>query len=132
MTVPDIRKYFKDIDVNDQLLNDVVNERDIVQSSQYIEDLARNYGVDPRDIPKPTPFKIARLAMFFCLMQTALEQTLMSSAGQEADDDAYEKKRKLYASLVADLESQLTADTFLGGISAVKTAFPATMKIYRS
>ena len=84
------RIYFDTDDVVDALLGKKITDRVLVKSSLYIEDLAMNFGVRPERIAHPVPFKIARLAMCYALMMTALESSRMASNGEQDGADAYE------------------------------------------
>lgn len=112
--------YFDPLEVRDVLLKDILAEADILDSTAYINDLAIRFGVSPSNIPTPAPFQIKTLAMCYALMQTALNTSMNNGSGGESEADAYELKRRIYAKRVADLESQVTAQTFISGGSSSK------------
>lgn len=112
--------YFDPLEVRDELLKTILAEADILDSTAYIDDLAVRFGVNPSKIPTPAPFQIKMLAMCYALMQTALNASMNNGSGGESEADAYELKRRIYAKRVADLESQVTAQTFTGGGSSSK------------
>ena len=91
------RIYFNPDDVVDALLAKKITDRILIKSSLYIEDMALNFGVQKEEIADPVPFKIARLAMVYALMMTALENSRMASDGSQDGADAYELKRRVFA-----------------------------------
>lgn len=125
------RIYFDTDDVVDALLGKKITDRVLVKSSLYIEDLAMNFGVRPECIAHPVPFKIARLAMCYALMTTALESSRMASNGEQDGADAYELKRRVFAAEIKDIEEQLSADTFTNGQSAISAVCPMTIHVLR-
>jgi hypothetical protein len=126
-----MRIYFDADTIDDEMLKDSVTEKQIYKTSQYIEDLAESLNVDAENILKPTPFKVAELAEAYVLMETAKKQSMMNTNGAVEGADAYELKRRVYASEVSRLEAQITAETFTGGQSASRRTFPMSVKVYR-
>ena len=104
---------------------------EIIKSSLYIEDMALNFGVQKEEIADPVPFKIARLAMVYALMMTALENSRMASDGSQDGADAYELKRRVFAEELKQIEAQLSADTFSNGQSSIKMTAPFAVPILR-
>lgn len=125
------RLYFDTDDVVDALLQKKITDRVLLKSSLYIEDLAQNFGVRPEHIAHPVPFKIARLAMCYALMMTALECSRMASNGNQDGADAYELKRRVFLEEIERIEEQLSADTFTNGQSSVTVACPQSVSILR-
>lgn len=126
-----MRIYFDADTIDDEMLKDSVTEKQIYKTSQYIEDLAESLNVDAENILEPTPFKVAELAEAYALMETAKKQSMMNTNGAVEGADAYELKRRVYASEVSRLEAQITAETFTGGQSASRRTFPMSVKVYR-
>lgn len=126
-----MRAYFDTANIDDEMLRDCVSEEHIRRSSAYIEDVAESMGVTPERILRPTPFKIQRLAEAYALMETAKKQSMMNTNSSVEGADAYELKRRVYAAEVERLEGQITADTFTGGLSARRRAFPMSVPLYR-
>ncbi|WP_371366294.1 hypothetical protein SRRS_07170 [Sporomusa rhizae] len=122
--------YFDPFEVRDKLLKGLIKQEDIADSTQYIEDLALRLDVDPARIPVPAPYQIKMLAMCYALMSIALNASMNNGAGGENEADAYELKRRIYAKRVAELESQVTAKTLLGGGSQ-KMKYPVSIPLGR-
>jgi hypothetical protein len=112
--------YFDPEEIRDKLLQKLVKPEDVEESTDYIDDIAMRFGVDPGRIASPAPYQVRTLAMCYTLMITAQNETRMNSDGGEDGADAYEMKRRIYAKRVAELEAQVTAQTLLGGGSAGK------------
>lgn len=127
-----MRMYFDLDDLHDSLLNKRVSDWIMHKTSQYIEDLAKNYGVAPEDIKNPTPFKVNQIAVYYALMTAALESSRMASNGEQDGADAYELKRRVYADMLKDLLDEISAETFTEGLSAPANPFPMSIKIHRS
>ncbi len=125
------RIYFNPDDVVDALLAKKITGRILIKSSLYIEDMALNFGVQKEEIADPVPFKIARLAMVYALMMTALENSRMASDGSQDGADAYELKRRVFAEELKQIEAQLSADTFSNGQSSIKMTAPFAVPILR-
>lgn len=128
-----MRIYFDVSVVDDEILKDLITDRQVELSSEFIEDTALGLGVLPEAIKDPTPFKIRQLAEAYALMEIAKKQSIMCSGSMssEAGADAYELKRRVYAAEVNELLKQITADTFTGGKSSPKRAFPMSVPLYR-
>lgn len=122
--------YFDRSEIRDELLKDLITEEDIADSTNYIEDIAMRLGVSPLRIPKPAPYQVKTLAMCYALMLTALNASRNDGGGGDNEADAYELKRRVYAKRVAELETQVTAQTLLGGGSAGKR-FPVSIPMRR-
>ena len=122
--------YFDPFEVRDELLKDMIKQEDIADSTEYIDDIALRLGVDPARILVPAPYQVRTLAMSYCLMTIALNASLNNGAGGENEADAFELKRRVYAKRVAELESQITAKTLLGGGSSGKK-FPMSISLRR-
>ncbi len=122
--------YFEASEIRDKLLQKLVKQEDIEESTAYIDDIALRLGVMPARIPSPAPYQVRTLAMCYALMTTAQNETRMNSDGGEDGADAYELKRRVYAKRVAELEAQITAQTLLGGGSAGKK-FPVSIQLGR-
>lgn len=122
--------YFDPFEVRDELLKDMIKQEDIADSTEYIDDIALRLGVDPVRIPVPAPYQVRTLAMCYCLMTIALNASLNNGSGGENEADAYELKRRVYAKRVAELESQITVKTLLGGGSSGKK-FPMSISLRR-
>lgn len=114
------RAYFDTFEVRDALLKKLIKQEDILESSDYIEDIAIRLDVDPSRIPTPAPYQVRALAMSYTLMLVALNASLNNGTGGENAADAYELKRRAYAKRVSELEAHVTAQTLLGGGSAGK------------
>lgn len=125
------RLYFNTDDVVDALLQKKITDRILLKSSLYIEDLALNFGVRPEHIAHPVPFKIARLAMCYTLMMTALECSRMASDGKQDGADAYELKRRVFLAELEKIEGQLSADTFTNGQSSIAVSCPMSIPMLR-
>lgn len=122
--------YFATEDIRDLLLKNLIKPEDVAESTAYIDDIALRLGVNPGRIPSPAPFQVKTLAMCYALMLTALNASRMNGDGSDDGADAYEMKRRVYARRVAELESQMTAQTLLGGGSAGRK-FPVTVPLRR-
>ena len=95
------------------------------------ESLALTFNILPKDIANPTPYPISRLAQTFAYM-TAAQRKATFSVGKDADNDSFSLKYRLYKSLLDELESKITADSFKDGNSAKRRKFPSTMAMYRN
>ncbi|WP_110955208.1 hypothetical protein [Anaerosinus massiliensis] len=126
-----MRIYFDKNLIDDELLKECVTPTHIAKSTAYVEDLANSLGVGAGSIVEPAPFKIQQLAEAYALMEAAKKQSMMNTSGTVEGADAYELKRRVYAAEVDDLTDQITADTFTGGKSAKKRAFPMSVSVYR-
>ncbi len=126
-----MRIYFDTQAIDDEMLKDCVTPKHIADSSAYIEDFANSLGVKPERIIDPTPFKVKKLAEAYALMETAKKQSMMNTNGAVEGADAYELKRRVYVAEINNLESQITADTFMGGKAAKKRTFPMSVPLYR-
>jgi len=122
--------YFETTDIRDKLLKGSLTEDDIAESTDYINDLAKRLDVAPELIPVPAPFMVKTLAICYALMTAALNASRNNGGGGENEADAWELKRRVYAKRVAELESQVTARTLLGGGSQ-KQKFPISIPIGR-
>lgn len=120
--------YFEIAENRDKLLK--ITEEDIAESTAYIDDLAMRLDVDPTRIPVPVPYSVKTLAMCYALMTAALNASRNNGGGGENKADAFELKRRVYAKRVAELESQITAKTLLGGGSQ-KLKFPVSIPLGR-
>jgi hypothetical protein len=131
------RVYFDTTLIDDSMLKSVVSATHIKKSTNYIEDLAASLGVAIEKILSPTPFKIAELAEAYTLMEAAKKKSMMNTNGQIEGADAFELKRRVYASQVDTLTNQITAVTFTGplldvnGNAAVNLSFPISMTVRR-
>lgn len=126
-----MRIYFDTTLIDDEMLKDCVTDKSIGKSSAFVEDLAKSLAVEVEEISTPTPFKIQELAEAYALMETAKKQSMMNTDGTAGGADAYELKRRVYSMVIDDLLEQITADTFTGGKSATKRAFPMTIAMHR-
>lgn len=122
--------YFEITEIRDKLLLKLVKPEDVTESTAYIDDIAIRLGVTPGDIPIPAPFAVKTLAMCYALMTAALNASMNNGAGGENEADAYELKRRVYAKRVLELESQITAQTLLGG-GSVRKKFPVSIPLAR-
>lgn len=122
--------YFNKEDVRDELLRRLLKQEDIDESTAYIDDIAARLRVDPAMIPTPAPYAVRTLAMSYALMQTALNASMNNGNGGENAADAYELKRRVYSARVAELESEITAQTLLGQGSR-KARFPLSISMQR-
>lgn len=123
--------YFNSDKLNDALLETLVTQEIIDESSRYIENFALTLGVRVDQIKLPPNYMISRLAESYCYMIAALRKAKFST-GKDVDQDAFALKYTLYKSIVNTLEDQITAETFTGGSSAKKRRYPLSVKVYRS
>lgn len=122
--------YFEVAEIRDQLLKNIIVQSDVDESTNYVEDLALSYGVSPDDIPKDPPYIVRKIAMYYALMTCAQNTSRYNDEGDDVGPDAYEMKRRMYASRLSDIEGKLTAASFAGGASAV-TRFPTRIPMRR-
>lgn len=125
------REYFNSKNLDDALLKTYVTPAIVEESSNYIESLALTFNILPKDIANPTPYPISRLAQTFAYM-TAAQRKSTFSVGKDANNDSFSLKYRLYKSLLNELESKITADSFKDGNSAKRRKFPSTMAMYRN
>ena len=117
--------------MTDALLKTYVTPDLVTESSDYIESLASNYSVTPNQIVTPAPYIIKMIAMYYTYMKAAWLRTVYS-LGKEVDKDAFRLKYDMYKNALDDLLSQLTAESFTGGVTAKKRKFPSTMGLARN
>lgn len=125
------RVYYDMSSMTDALLKTYVTQDLVIESSDYIESLASNYGVTPSQILTPTPYVIRMIAMYYTYMKAAWLRTVYS-LGKEVDKDAFRLKYDMYKSALEDLLNQLSAESFTGGVTAKKRKFPSTMGLARN
>lgn len=126
------RRVYYDMQLmTDALLKTYVTPDLVTESSDYIESLASNYSVTPDQIVTPTPYIIKMIAMYYTYMKAAWLRTVYS-LGKEVDKDAFRLKYDMYKNALDDLLSQLTAESFTGGVTAKKRKFPSTMGLARN
>lgn len=125
------RVYYDTASMTDALLKTYVTPDLVTESSDYIESLASNYNVTPNQIVTPTPYIIKMIAMYYTYMKAAWLRTVYS-LGKEVDKDAFRLKYDMYKNALDDLLSQLTAESFTGGVTAKKRKFPSTMGLARN
>lgn len=118
-------------DIRDELLKELVTDADFVEASAEIDDLARSLNVDPVQIPDPAPNIVRKLAAAMTLVITGRNKSLMNNAGEDGDD-AYEKKRKVWAKEVDRLSNMITPELLLGGKPPEKRRFPIMMEMKRA
>lgn len=107
----------------DALLGEDVTEEDILATTDYIDDLAWQIGVDPSNIPNVNvPYKVKQLAIYYTFMNMAQDSSRMNNKAQDGAD-AYEFKRRVYASKVDALVEQMTPRVLLGN-NFHDSAFP--------
>ena len=122
--------YFNSDNLADDLLKKVMSPDIINESSEYIEGQAKIYGVDPKDIIKPAPYLISRLAESYAYM-TAARLSARFTKGDDATKDAFSLKYTMYKGIVDSLERQLNAGVFTGGATEKRRTFPMTVHLYR-
>lgn len=123
-------QYFEIEDVRDGLLKPILNQSDIDEATDYIEDLALKYGVDPKSIPSDVPFTIKKIAMYYALATCAQNTSQYNDEGDEVGPDAYEMKRRIYQKRLSELEATLSVETFTGGAAAINR-FPTRIPFGR-
>jgi len=117
-------------DIRDELLKELVAEKDIQEASEEIDDLARSLNVNPDRIPNPVPNIVKKLAAALTLTITARNRSLMNVGAD--GEDAYEKKRQVWAKEVDRLSRMITPELLLGGRPPEKRRFPMTMEMKRA
>lgn len=125
------RVYFNSKMLDDALLKSYVTPQIVQESSQYVGAIALSFGVSPAQIAEPTPFMVSQLGLFWAYM-TAAWRKAQFSKGDQATNDSFYLKFVTYQQLLDKLLSQLSTETFTGGVSAKKRKFPATMAISRN
>ena len=125
------RVYYDMSSMTDALLKTYVTQDLVIESSDYIESLASNYGVTPSQILTPTPYVIRMIAMYYTYMKAAWLRTVYS-LGKEVDKDAFRLKYDMYKSALEDLLNQLSAESSTGGVTVKKRKFPSTMGLARN
>lgn len=133
-----IRIYFDVTTVDDALLKTyiyknqaIVNQSVVNESSEYVESFAISLGVDIKTIAVPTPYKVSKMAEFFCYMTIAQMQSTFSKGG-EATNDSFALKYEMYRKRLVDIEASITALTFTNGVQAKKRRFPLSIPMSRS
>ncbi|MCM0759950.1 hypothetical protein M7775_15435 [Sporomusa sphaeroides DSM 2875] len=117
-------------DIRDELLKQLVTEDDLQEASDEIDDLARSLNVNPARIPNPVPNTVKKLAAALTLTITARNSSLMNAGGD--GEDAYEKKRQVWAKEVDRLSKMITQEVLLGGKPPEKRRFPCVMEMKRA
>lgn len=125
------RVYYDMSSMTDALLKSYITQDLVIESSDYIESLASNYGVTPSQILTPTPYVIRMIAMYYTYMKAAWLRTVYS-LGKEVDKDAFRLKYDMYKAALNDLLNQLSAESFTGGVTVKKRRFPSTMGLARN
>lgn len=118
-------------DIRDELLKGLVTDDDLKEASDEIDDLSRSLNVNPARIPNPAPNIVKKLAAALTLTITARNRSLMNNAGDDGED-AYEKKRQVWAKEVDRLSRMITAELLLGGNPPEKRRFPIIMEMKRA
>lgn len=122
--------YCNNEDIRDELLKTLVTDDDFKEADSEIEDIARSFDVNPANIPKsPVPSIVRKLAAAITLTITARNNSLMNNSDGE---DAYEKKRQVWAKEVDRLSNMITPNLLLGGKPPEKRRFPFTIEVKRS
>lgn len=129
--IPTYRVYYNVATLSDTLLKTYVTPDLVKESSDYIESLARNYGVDPSKIAEPTPYIITMIATYYVYMKAAWLRTVYS-LGKETDKDSFRLKWEMYKQALEELLDQLNADSFTNGTSARKRKFPSVLGLARN
>ena len=106
---------FEMFEVRDTLLKPIMEEHDIQNATEYIKMLAASYGVPTERIKFPCTWPIKTLAITYALMCAAERRSMMNTDGTTDGADAWELKRKQYASKLESLKAELRAETFTGG-----------------
>ena len=127
----DYRVYYDVTTLSDALLKTYVTPDIVKESSEYIEMLAKSFGVSPEAIKIPTPYIVKMVATYYSYMKAAWLRTVYS-VGKETDKDSFRLKYEMYKQALDDLISQLNADSFTDGSTAKKRKFPATMGLARN
>ncbi|TWH48551.1 hypothetical protein [Sporomusa sp. KB1] len=117
-------------DIRDELLKKLVTEDDLQEAGNEIDDLARSLNVNPAKIPNPAPNTVKKLAAALTLTITARNSSLMNASGD--GEDAYEKKRQVWAKEVDRLSRMITPELLLGGNPPEKRRFPMTVEMKRA
>ena len=130
-TTNNYRVYYNSATLSDTLLKTYVTPDIIKESSDYVESLARNYGVAPSNIAEPTPYIISMIAIYYAYMKAAWLRTVYS-LGKETDKDSFRLKYEMYKQALDELLAQLSSDSFTNGTSARKRKFPAVMGLARN
>lgn len=125
------RVYYDANTLSDALLKTYVTQDLIKESSEYIESLARNYGVSPSSIATPTPYIVKMVAIYYTYMKAAWLRTVYS-VGKETDKDSFRLKWEMYKNALDELLDQLNAESFTNGTSAKKRKFPSVMGLARN
>lgn len=125
------RVYYDATTLSDALLKTYVTQDLIKESSEYVESLARNYGVSPSSIATPTPYIVRMVAIYYTYMKAAWLRTVYS-LGKETDKDSFRLKWEMYKQALDELLDQLNADSFTNGTSAKKRKFPSVMGLARN
>jgi hypothetical protein len=129
--VPAYRAYYNKATLTDALLKTYVTEDLVKESSEYVESLARNYGVAPENIADPTPYIVKMIAIYYSYMKAAWLRTVYS-LGKETDKDSFRLKWEMYKQALDELLAQLNASSFTNGTSARKRKFPAVLGLARN
>ena len=127
----DYRVYYDATIMSDALLKTYVTQDLIKESSEYVESLARNYGVAPSSISTPTPYIVKMIAIYYTYMKTAWLRTVYS-IGKETDKDSFRLKWEMYKNALDELLEQLNANSFTDGTSARKRKFPSVLGLARN
>jgi hypothetical protein len=117
-------------DIRDELLKELVTEDDLQEASSEIDDLARSLNVSPERIPNPAPNIVKKLTAALTLTITARNNSLMNTGAD--GEDAYEKKRQVWAKEVDRLSRLITPELLLGGKPPEKRRFPLMMEMKRA
>ena len=131
LSQPNYRTYYDANKLTDALLKTYVTEDIVKESSEYVESLARNYGVSPSNIATPTPYIVKMIAIYYSYMKAAWLRTVYS-LGKETDKDSFRLKWEMYKEALDELLAQLNASSFTDGTSARKRKFPAVLGLARN
>jgi hypothetical protein len=127
---PPRRIYFDVCRADDELLKDVITEEHNIKSSDFVEAVAKTYGVRPADIAFPTPYLVRELAEAAAYVEAAKKRSMQNAAGDYEGADSFELKRRVYQSQIDRILKMITAADFLG--DAGKRPGMSTITLWRN
>lgn len=118
-------------DVEDEVLRDLIQYRDLEAASQQIVDIARSLGVSEESISLPLTNIVQELAVCIACERRAKFTVGTATRSYDGGVDIYECKRRAYAADVKRLTSQITVQSLMGDVSS-KGDFAPTIELFRA
>ena len=100
-------------DITDSVLHERVTEAQLFKANEYLGRLAQSFGVaDPMPTTMTTSLAVAVACRDCCLDLVGTDTTVQMNGNRA--DDIYERKYKLFAEQVRELERSLQKADFTG------------------